>query len=268
MKVDNYLMYNEEEIVRLEQNVNVEELKKQAKWCGLRPGMRILEVGCGPGKTTSILWEMIQPYGQIVGVSYLDEMIEYAQKTYGNREGIHFHKQDFLSSFTHLGLFDIIWLRFVLEYHKNEGFDILKNLTKVLKSGGYLCLLDLDYNCLSYYPIPQKMEDIIVKAVHRLKEEYNFDPFAGRKLYTYLYDLGFRDIEVDIRAYHLIFCKIGENELFNWIKKAEVLSDKLGDIFSQYPGGKKRFLEDFRKLLLDERRFIYTPLILCKGIKP
>ena len=52
------------------------------------------------------------------------------------------------------------------------------------------------------------------------------------------------------------------------MKKAEVLSDKLGDLFSQYPGGKKKFLEDFRELLLDERRFIYTPLILCKGIKP
>jgi len=56
-----YLMENSEEALRLELKTDPEAVHIQAKWCGVQPGMHILDAGCGPGKVTSILYKMTQP---------------------------------------------------------------------------------------------------------------------------------------------------------------------------------------------------------------
>jgi hypothetical protein len=52
------------------------------------------------------------------------------------------------------------------------------------------------------------------------------------------------------------------------VKKAEIVSLKARGMFEKYPGGHDAFFQDFNKFFLSPRRFTYTPLILCKGIKP
>jgi len=263
-----YLMENEDEILRLELKTDREALKKQAIWCGIKPGMRVLDVGCGPGKTTSILHEMIQPGGSIVGVDYSEERVSFAKEHYGKKNGIDFYTHDLREPVNGFGQFDIIWVRFILEYYRAESPDIVKNLKNCLKQGGYLCLIDLDYNCLSHYELSSKINDLLRKLMTRLDEEYNFDPYAGRKLYSHLYDHKFEEIEVDIVMHHLIYGKISAVDSFNWIKKVEIAAKRLGDMFESYPGGYEAFFTDFKKFFLDPRRFTYTPLILCKGRKP
>ncbi|MBW2003942.1 MAG: hypothetical protein JRI72_04925 [Deltaproteobacteria bacterium] len=57
----------------LEVKTNLEVIRKQAEWSGLKPGFRLLHAGCGPGKITPILYEMIQPAGHILGLDYAEE---------------------------------------------------------------------------------------------------------------------------------------------------------------------------------------------------
>jgi SAM-dependent methyltransferase len=263
-----YLIEDLEDIVRLEVKTNPEAVRKQGEWCGLRPGFSILDAGCGPGKVTSILYEMIQPGGCVLGVDYAEERIEHATQQYSQKSGIGFRGLDLRDPLDAIGPFDLIWARFVLEYNRVESFDIVKNLSAVLKPGGALCLLDLDHNCLNHYELPPNMEQVLLRAMRLAEEEFNFDPYSGRKLYSYLYDLGYQDIQLDLRAHHLIYGEIGDNDLFNWVMKGEIANIKAGALFETYPGGRDAFFSDFRKFLMDPRRFIYTPLILCKGVKP
>ena len=265
---NSYLMENLEEAVRLEIKTDPEVVRKQALWCGLKPGLRVLDAGCGPGKITSILHEMIQPDGSILGVDYSEERIHYAKQHYGQRSGIDFQIHDLMEPLESLGMFDLIWVRFFLEYFRAESSDIVRSLTSCLKPGGYLCLLDLDHNCLNHYELPAKMESILFHLMDMLEQEYNFDPYSGRKLYAYLYDLGYQNIQLDLMAHHLIYGKIKNEDLFNWVKKVEVASMKTKELFKEYPGGHNSFFADFTKFFLDSRRFTYTPLILCKGKKP
>jgi len=268
-QTNSYLMENLEEAIRLEIKTDPEAVRKQALWCGLKPGLRVLDAGCGTGKIASIFHEMIQPGGRILGVDYSEERIHYAQQHYGRKSGIDFQFHDLRDPLDGVGLFDLIWVRFVLEYYRLESPDIVRNLTACLKPGGYLCLLDLDHNCLNHYELPAKMEDILFQLMDMVEQEYNFDPYSGRKLYAYLYDLGFEDIQLDLMAHHLIYGKISNEDLFNWSKKAEVASMKTRrELFENYPGGQDAFFADFTKFFLDPRRFTYTPLILCKGMKP
>jgi hypothetical protein len=101
-----------------------------------------------------------------------------------------------------------------------------------------------------------------------LEEKYDFDPYAGRKLYSYLYDLGYEEIQLDLVPHHLIYGKVCDVDAYNWMKKLEVVSEKVREIFEYYPGGYTGFHSDFIHFFNDPRRFIYTPLILCKGMKP
>ena len=264
-----YIMENDEESLRLDIKTDPDDIREQAQWCGLIPGFRVLDAGCGPGKVTSILQEKIQPDGSILGVDYSEERIRDAKKQYySEKPGIDFRVHDLRDPLENAGLFDLIWVRFVLEYNCAESINIVENLTACLKPGGHLCLLDLDYNCLSHYELPHKMEEILSQVMAMVEKVHNFDPYAGRKLYSYLYDLGYEDIRMDLRAHHLIYGKTKEPDLFNWTKKLETVSIKASEVFEHYPGGHDKFFADCVSFFNDPRRFTYTPLILCKGTKP
>jgi SAM-dependent methyltransferase len=266
-KVD-YLMDSGEENIRLDIKTDPEAVRRQARWCGVKPGMRVLDAGCGPGITTSILHDMVQPDGAVVGVDYSKDRIKYAREKYGRDSKVIFDVQDLSNKFNGIGRLALIWARFVLEYNRVESQDIVKNLAGRLNPGGYLCLLDLDHNCLNHYELPPQMTDLLHRLMARLDDEYNFDTYAGRKLYSYLYDLGLEDIQMDLVPHHLFYGETDDKDLFNWTKKAEVAAAKLGYLFDNYPGGNKGFFKDLKQFLHDPRRFTYTSLILCKGRRP
>jgi len=264
----NYLMEHAEESSRLERKTAPSYVQKQARWCGLQSGQRVLDAGCGPGKTTSILHGLIQPGGSIVGIDLSEVRIQHAQERYGGLPGIEFLVHDLSFPLEDKEPFDLIWVRFVLEYNRSESPTIVQNLDRCLKPGGTLCLLDLDHNCLNHYGLPDGMEPVIQRMIHALEENYDFDPYAGRKLYSYLYDLGYEDVEVKMGSHHLIYGELQAVDAFNWFKKLEVTSQIVEEILEDYPGGRDRFFSDFHSFFRDPRRFSYTPIILCKGKKP
>ncbi len=262
-----YLMESEEENIRLEIKTDPKALRKQALWCGVKPGMRILDAGCGPGITTSLLYDMIQPGGSIVGVDFSETRIAYAKENYGGKNGIEFSLHDLRESMEKYGQFDLIWVRFVLEYYRKGALDIVRNLKKCVKPGGTLCLLDLDYNCLNHYELPPQIAKILPIIMNYIDERYNFDTFVGRKLYSFLYDNQFKKIDMDLTAHNLIFGEVNDKDRFNWNKKIEMGARKAEKLLNSYPGGYQQFSRDSNKFLIDPRRFTYTPLLLCKGIK-
>jgi ubiquinone/menaquinone biosynthesis C-methylase UbiE len=265
---DFYLMENAEEAFRLEIKTDPEAVRNQAIWCGVKPGLRVLDLGCGSGKTTAILHEMVQPGGSATGIDFSADRIAYAIKHHGQLPGIGFSVCNFMEPLSGIGQFDLIWVRFVLEYFLAESQAIVENISHALKPGGVLCLLDLDYNCLSHYHLPPMIENLLPRLMKRLEENFDFDVYAGRKLYSYLYDQGYQDIRVNLVAHHLFFGEIKAGDVYNWMKKIEVNADRFRDLFDEYPGGSESFMHDFNQFLIDPRRFTYTPLILCKGVKP
>lgn len=263
-----YFMESNDETVRLDVKTDPAALRKQASWCGVKPGMRILDAGCGSGKTTALLYEMIQPAGSVIGVDFSKDRIQYANNNYGGKKGIEFHLQDLREPMEWLGEFDLIWVRFVLEYYKNGALNIVKNLINCVKPGGILCLLDLDHNYLNHYELSESLAAILPKIMNYIEEKYNVDIFIGRKLYSFLYDNAFEDINVELMAHNLIYGEIKSKDKFNLIKKTETAAKKAGKLIASYPGGYQQFSVDLEKYIIDPRRFTYTPLLLCKGTRP
>ena len=260
-------MEDDQEAVRLDVKTDPAAVEKQALWAGIKPGMRVADLGCGAGKTTFHLNRLVQPEGRAVGLDIADQRIEYA-KTHYSDESIEYVVADIRDSLEDFGQFDFIWVRFVLEYYLNGSFDIVKNITKNLKPGGIICLIDLDHNCLRHYGLPERLNRATSGIMDWLEKKFNFDPYVGVKLYSFLYDLGFLDIDVDLSAHNMFFGELKENEKFNSMQKAQIAGRNSGYPFEEYDGNIDEFLEEVKTFFNDSRVFYYTPLIACRGRKP
>jgi SAM-dependent methyltransferase len=267
MNREAYLMESEEEAIRLDVKTDGRVVEAQARWAGVRSGMRVADLGCGAGKTTYHLNKLVQPKGRVVGVDMADQRVEYARANYGHA-GIEFVRHDIRRPLDALGDFDFIWIRFVLEYYLKESFEIVQNVEKALKPGGVLCLIDLDCNCLRFHGLPDRLERAIQAIMHALEQRVNFDPYVGKKLYSFLYDLGYLDISVRVSPHNLIYGSFKENEVFNWTKKAELAGRLSGYAFEEYAGGFEEFIREVKSVFSDPRTFTYTPLVVCLGRKP
>ena len=267
MQGDKYLMEHAEESLRLDMKTDNDVTAQQARWAGLAPGMRVVDIGCGPGKTTSKLGELVQPGGAAVGVDLSEQRVNFAQEHYGS-DRVSFARRDLFKPLADLGQFDFAWVRFLLEYHLSNCFELVQNISDSVKPGGILCLIDLDHNCLSHFGQSPRMERAVAATMKSLEERDNFDPYVGRKLYSFLYDLGYQEIDVKIEAHHQIFGALKQVDDFNWTKKVEVAARNSGYGFDEYEGGFEEFLAEFRTFFADPRRFTYTPIISCRGRKP
>lgn len=262
-----YMMESDEESLRLDLKTDPEAVEKQALWAGIKPGMRVADLGCGAGKTTFVLNKLAGFSGASVGIDIAQQRIDYAQRHY-DHEGIEYYCRDIRKPLNDLGTFDFLWVRFVLEYYRRDSIDILKNISQILKPGGILCLIDLDCNCLRHYGLSERLEKYLIELMGIMENKFNFDPYAGIKLYSYLYDLGYQDIEVAVTAHNLIYGQLKEVDRFNWTKKVEIAAKNSGCRFQDYEDGYDGFFKEFTAFFSDLRRFTYTPLISCRGCKP
>jgi ubiquinone/menaquinone biosynthesis C-methylase UbiE len=266
MQSSEYLMENDDETLRLELKTDGDVLRRQAVWAGIAPGMRVADIGCGPGVTSSLLHGMVQPNGSVVGIDLSEKRIAHARGHYAG-ENIEFQRRDMLLPLDDLGLFDFVWVRFVLEYFLADSFAVVENISRIVRPGGIFCLIDLDHNCLSHYGISARMEKTLFAIMDALREKADFDPYVGRKLFSYLHDLAYEEIDVEVSAHHLIFGELRKSDSFNWMKKIETAPRKIGYTFPEYEGGYGEFLEEFHRFFNNPRRFTYSPIICARGRK-
>ena len=262
-----YLMESEWENIRLDSKTDPAIVEQQALWAGVKPGMRIADLGCGLGKTTAILHGLVQPGGHAVGMDFSEARVSHGRLHYV-LDGLEFIKRDLRLPLDDVGTFDFVWIRFILEYFRSSAGDIVRNASRIVKPGGILCLIDLDLNCLNHFGLSDRLSRTIAKCARTLEEAFDFDPYAGRKLYSLFYDSGYEDIAVSVGAHHLIYGPLGDVDSFNWLKKIEIANRKASFDFEEFPGGCAEFTDEFTRFFADPRRFSYTPIICVRGRKP
>src|SRR5215204_3091341 len=82
---------------------------------GIKPGMRVADLGCGVGMVTQLLAELVGPTGKVVGVDYSAAQVVQARELLPrNLTNVHFIS----ASATDTGLtresFDLVYCRFLL----------------------------------------------------------------------------------------------------------------------------------------------------------
>lgn len=262
-----YLMENCDEAFRLEIKTDPKIVFDQAEWGGIKPGMRVLDIGCGAGVTTKALSDLVGPTGEVVGIDFSESRLELARERYGG-SNISFINRDIRKPLDDIPEYDAVWVRFVLEYFCADAVSIIENITARLKPGGILCMVDLDCNSMLHFGHSSRIQQTMEEIMCCLERDFDFDPYAGRKLYSHLFDLGYDDIDIRVDPHHLIFGELRESDAYNWGRKLELTVEKSGCSFTAYNGDHNAFLAEFKEFFNSLRRFTYTPMILARGQKP
>ncbi|MEX2238882.1 MAG: methyltransferase domain-containing protein [Dehalococcoidia bacterium] len=166
----------------------------------LRPGMRLLDFGCGPGSITVGLAEAVAP-GIVSGIDIVPDVIEQARALTAERgvENVEIAVDNVYELSFADGEFDVAYGHQVLQ-HLARPIDALAELKRVLKSGGLLAVRDGDYASMMVAPDDPGLDRFF--AVYQAVARRNGgEPNAGRYLRGWLQEAGYEEIEVSAQTW-------------------------------------------------------------------
>jgi ubiquinone/menaquinone biosynthesis C-methylase UbiE len=170
-------------------------LDKEMEFLSLKPGMRVLDAGCGTGVVTRRMAIKVSP-GEVQGVDMDSLFIEEARKiavkkgvsnikfSVGNADDLKFEDD----------VFDLSYCRLVL-MHVKDPLKTVAELKRVTRSGGTVAISDQDDGGILVYPELPKMMYMFSKygSLAKMRGE---DRFIGRKLFSIMERAGLSPITI------------------------------------------------------------------------
>ncbi|MEX2246827.1 MAG: methyltransferase domain-containing protein [Dehalococcoidia bacterium] len=156
----------------------------------LRPGMRLLDAGCGPGSITLGLAEAVAP-GEAVGIDRSDGAIDASGALASEKAvpNVRFEVASIYALPFEDASFDAAFVHAVLQ-HLSEPLRALREVRRVLKPGGVIGVADADYAGSLMHPSSPALEQALDLQI-RMREHSGTPPFVGRRLRELLHDAGF-----------------------------------------------------------------------------
>lgn len=159
----------------------------------LRPGMRLLDLGCGPGSITIGLARYVAP-AETVGIDQAEEALESARKraTDHSMSHVRFERADVYELPFGDDEFDVVYAHQLLQ-HLADPVAGLTEAHRVLRPGGYVAVRDSDYGTMTHYP-HEPMLDVWLERYHRTARGNGGEPDAGRRLMEWVRAAGFEHL--------------------------------------------------------------------------
>ncbi|MER8060954.1 MULTISPECIES: class I SAM-dependent methyltransferase [unclassified Streptomyces] len=159
----------------------------------LKPHMKILDIGCGPGTITADLAELV-PDGRVTGVDHAPGILEQARETAAAR-GL--ANVDFAVADVHAldypdDTFCVVHAHQVLQ-HVGDPVQALREMRRVTKPGGFIAVRDADYAAMTWYPALPGLDDWL-ELYEEVARANGGEPDAGRRLKSWALAAGLRDI--------------------------------------------------------------------------
>jgi ubiquinone/menaquinone biosynthesis C-methylase UbiE len=147
----------------------------------LQPGMRLLDVGCGPGSITRGLAERLAP-GQVVGLDLSAQTLAAAREDAAARglANLQYEQGSVYELPFPDGSFDVVFAHQVLQHLREPGA-ALRQMRRVLRPGGLVAVREVDWGTAAYWPADPWIDRFV--EVH-LKTWYRNggEPRIGRQL--------------------------------------------------------------------------------------
>jgi ubiquinone/menaquinone biosynthesis C-methylase UbiE len=177
----------------------------------LRPGMRLLDVGCGPGTITTGLAQAVAP-GEVVGIDVAPEVLDDARahlETTG-LTNVAFEEGSVYALAYPDASFDAVHAHQVF-HHLTRPVDAAREALRVLKAGGVFGVRDADWATMTHWP-PTAGIDRWLALYHDVARRNGEEPDAGRRLPSWLREAGFE--RIDVSASTELFAE--RDEVLNW----------------------------------------------------
>ena len=192
----------------------------------LKPGMQILDIGCGPGTITLDLAALVAP-GKVTGIENVEAPLNVARAEAAARADTStvFRLGDALALPFDNESFDVVHAHQVLQ-HLTDPVIALREMKRVCKPGGWIAARDADYAAMSWYPELPGLE--LWRNTYRAAARANCaEPDAGRKLRAWAHAAGIHNPIVSASVWNY-----AETEICRWWGDGQA-SRCSGDIFSK-----------------------------------
>lgn len=176
----------------------------------MRPGLDLLDVGCGPGTITRDLARLVAP-GRVVAVDAAAGVLDEARRTceeagIGNVE---FHQAAAESLPFADASFDVVHAHQVLQ-HVRAPVQVLREMRRVCRSDGTVAARDGDYHGQAWWPLEPVM-DRWLSLYSDVARCNGGEPDAGRRLSSSAMEAGFSAVRCSAST----FC-VATSEQCQW----------------------------------------------------
>ncbi len=158
----------------------------------LRPGQRLLDVGCGPGTITVGFAARVAP-GRVTGMDAEPAIIDEARTRHQAQANVDFATGDVYRLDYEDATFDVVHAHQVLQ-HLTDPVAALREMRRVLCPGGILAVRDGDYAAFTWAPTDPLLErwrDLY----HQVTAHNGAEADAGRYLLAWVRRAGFEEVE-------------------------------------------------------------------------
>ena len=160
----------------------------------LRPGMTLLDVGCGPGTITVDLAARVAP-GRVVGLDPSAEVLRQAAATAADAgAAVTFVTGDIYASDLPAGSFDVVHAHQVLQ-HLPDPVGALRRMRGLCRPRGFVAARDADYGGMFWYPQLPELDEWMA-LYRRIAHRNGGEPDAARRLPGWARAAGFSDVTV------------------------------------------------------------------------
>ncbi|MDB5120764.1 MAG: Methyltransferase [Sphingobacteriales bacterium] len=159
----------------------------------LKPGLRVLDVGCGTGAISKDIAERVDPGGYVIGIDNTEKFIASGRENYQSTSNLELVHGD-LFTYEPAEKFDLIVAARVLQWLSNPK-DALKKLKTFLKPGGQISILDYNHEALEWKPNPPQSMQTFYNTFLKWRADAGMNNHIADNLAEYFVEIGFTDIE-------------------------------------------------------------------------
>jgi ubiquinone/menaquinone biosynthesis C-methylase UbiE len=206
----------------------------------LRPGMRLLDVGCGPGSITRGLAERVAP-GEVIGLDLSRETLAAAREEAAARglQNLRYEEGSVYALPFADASFDIVYAHQVLQ-HLREPAAALREMLRVLRPGGLVAVREVDWGTAAYWP-PDPWIDRFVEVHFKTWYRNGGEPRMGRRLRALFNAAGVSELQITAA----VWCYATPSETAEWGESyaARLLTSPMGERAVEYGHASRADLE-------------------------
>lgn len=221
----------------------------------LRPDMKILDIGCGPGTITADLAALV-PDGDVTGVDFEPKVLEEAQANANTRGlmNIRFHSGSIHALPYSDDIFDVVHAHQVLQ-HCGEPVKAIIEIRRVLKPDGILATREADMSVSQWYPEYPAFDEWL-KVYMQVARANGGDPTAGRKIHAWAHEAGFERSRITTSASAWCFSSDEERQFWGGLWADRLVQS---DFLRQAVDGGHANAEELQRLSQAWRRWCAEP---------
>jgi ubiquinone/menaquinone biosynthesis C-methylase UbiE len=258
-----YVMEDPREASRLAAKVDAKAWSLSYVLPNVRANASILSVGCGPATIEREIGKA-DPSFTVTAVDASTERCAAARQTIRSSANVRVVQADALALPFPTDSFDFVYTRFLLQ-HVGRPYDAIAEMVRVCRPGGKVLFHDLDGQLLWHFPESEEFGESIRVVTSALAGD-GFDPYVGRKLYTYAYRAGLVGLNARIEPYHTIFGAADEQTRSLWELKLDIARPKIIQILGPEKAG--NLIRCFLAHLQDPESITYSVAFTVVGVKP